>query len=331
MRLSVPARRVATDRRVQASAARSMPAPVGVGRSLRDGRPPAGRKPAIHVRPAFRVPWARLVGATGVIAAAWSLHWLVSDPTFVVDAASVPVEGARFATPAEVRSRLGLVAGRDPNLFLVPTSDMERSLEELPGVRSASVVASLPDGLTVRVIEREPIAIWRTSTGSWLADVEGVLFAPEWAAGTPLPAVEDLRPIEVAPGLGDRLAPIDLEVARLLGALRPKDLGGNATELLLTLDETSGWVIEAPDEWRAIFGHYTPTLRPPATVERQVQCLAALLARENVRVDAVTLSVTADRCGTFTGPSARQRRERNTDTEARRAGKRSPAPTRSRR
>jgi hypothetical protein len=282
------------------------------------------------VRAAFRVPWARLLGATGLVAATWGLYLVTSDPMFVVDASSVPVEGARYASPAEVRARLGLVAGRDPNLFLVATSDMERSLAEVPGVRAANVVASLPNRLTVQLIEREPIAVWRTATGGWLMDVEGVLFAPESSGTVELPAVEDLRSTDVAPSLGDRLAPIDLEVARLLGAIRPEDVGGEASELLLTLDEESGWVLEAPDQWRAIFGHYTPTLRPPTTVAQQVQCLASLLARPNLQVNVVTLSVTADRCGTFKGPQNRPRRERNQDG----AGSRNqptPAPTRNRR
>jgi hypothetical protein len=160
-------------------------------------------------------------------------------------------------------------------------------------------------------------------------DVEGVLFAPESAGAAALPAVEDLRSVEVAPGLGDRLAPIDLEAARLLGAIRPEDLGGDATELLLTLDKEAGWVLEAPDRWRAIFGHYTPTLRPPTTVAQQVQCLAALLARQNLQVNVVTLSVTADRCGTFKGPQTRRNRDEAGGGQA--GSRRSPAPTRNRR
>src|SRR5262245_58708899 len=122
MRLQALGRRAPADRRVQATSARPLSTPIPAGRSLLDPRPQPGRRPA--VRTAFQIPWGRLVGATGLVAATSLLFWLTSDPMFVVNAGSVPVEGARYASPDEVRARLGLVADRDPNLFLVATGDM---------------------------------------------------------------------------------------------------------------------------------------------------------------------------------------------------------------
>jgi hypothetical protein len=56
-----------------------------------------------------------------------------------------------------------------------------------------------------------------------------------------------------------------------------------------------------------------------------------LLARQNVAVNVVTLSVTADRCGTFKGPQTRPRRDRNEEGNAGTRDRRSPAPPRNRR
>jgi hypothetical protein len=103
--------------------------------------------------------------------------------------------------------------------------------------------------------------------------------------------------------MGGRLDPLDLEVARLLGAVTPAQLGSVVTTLAISVDDVDGWVIWAPGGWKAIFGHYTPDLHRTEDIPQQVQCLASLLADREPQVGTVLLAVSADRCGVFTDAS----------------------------
>jgi hypothetical protein len=294
------------------------------------------------------MPWARLLGLFGVIAAGWCLHWLTSDPAFAVDTAAVPIEGARYTSATALRARAGLAGTERPNLFQVATRDLERELAALPALRGVVVTARLPDRLTVQVVERQPILVLRTPVARWLVDVEGVLFAPDTAAtpdppgdgadGASLPVVDDLRPAAAGMRLGDRLDPLDLEVMRLLAGLTPADIGSVADGLAVRIEEPGGWVLESAGRWQAAFGLYTQTLRPPARIPLQVQCLRALLASREPDVRVVTLSVSGDRCGTFQESGPRRPGARSTPradepepTPREREGRATPRPKRQRR
>jgi hypothetical protein len=64
--------------------------------------------------------------------------------------------------------------------------------------------------------------------------------------------------------------------------------------------DEEGWVVEAgPGGWRAVFGFYTPSLRTPELLPRQVQCLRELLVGREERLSVVYLSPVGDRCGTY--------------------------------
>ena len=118
---------------------------------------------------------------------------------------------------------------------------------------------------------------------------------------------------------GERVDPVDLEAVRLLGALTPELIGSEAPALTLSVDDESGYVLEWPDHWRAVFGHYTRTLLPPDRIPAQVQCLGELLREREDSVVGATLAVSADRCGTFLpGAPEPTRRPRRTQRPTRR-------------
>jgi hypothetical protein len=271
----------------------------------------AGRRPEPRVARPERapIPWVRLTAAVGLVATSALLYWMTNNATFTVDASSVPVTGARFTPTARILAAMGLVPGTHPNVFRLRTDTMEAAAEQLPTVRRASVVATLPDRLFVTITERTPMITWHTAGGSFLVDVEGVLFAPAseataaelgtGATGSALPSVEDDRPADSSLVLGDRLDPLDLAAARLLGALKPADLLSHSPSLHLSVDVIDGWVLQAPGKWRAIFGHYTPQLRPPDGIAVQVQCLRSLLASREDAIGEVTLATGTDPCGTY--------------------------------
>jgi hypothetical protein len=254
------------------------------------------------------VPWSRIAAAAGLVAVSAALYWVTSDATFAVDPRAIPITGARYSGEAAVRSAMALPDDLLVNIFRIPTSDLEARIEALPAVRSATVTATLPDQVAVSVEERRPMLVWRTTRAAWLVDGDGRLFAPATAApsdelgtgatGTALPAIDDRR-VGGSLALGGRVADLDLEVARLLLTVTPEMVGSAARELHLWMDDARGYVLEAPGEWQATFGPYTPDLRSPAMIPRQVQCLGALLASREEEVGVVTLALSDETCGTF--------------------------------
>ena len=63
----------------------------------------AGRRPNPVARAALSVPWARLAGAAGLVAVSAALYWATTDRTFAVDPTTIPIEGERYTTEADIR------------------------------------------------------------------------------------------------------------------------------------------------------------------------------------------------------------------------------------
>ncbi len=120
-----------------------------------------------------RAPAAR---ATGVVVLAGLLTVLVelfSHYTF-------------FVYSADVRGNLLLSASRiyeasqidTFSIFWIEPEVVERRLEELPYVRSATVHCALPNRVEIVVQERVPVILWRTDQGVYWVDGEGIAMRP---------------------------------------------------------------------------------------------------------------------------------------------------------
>ena len=264
------------------------------------------------------------------------LFWLLTDAFFRVRADHVTITGLGRAAEAEIRAHLPDV-DRGPNVFRVRASELADDLESLPLVRSASAAVALPSDVRIRVVEREPIFVWTDGQSAWLVDETGLLFAgasddPPSAPEDPdepdepdepgdeseplpspgvdpvltteaqaLPLVDDERIVSDPPASGMRLPAIDLAVMRQLLAVTPAMLGSESRQLSLRIDDRDGYVLRSDDlAWRAILGHYTPTVQPPETVARQMQCLRWLLARGEPRLVETRLAISGNVCGTYT-------------------------------
>jgi hypothetical protein len=248
--------------------------------------------------------------------------WFLGDPTFRVDPRTVTVSGARFTHDSEILQTTGLVGDVRPSLFVLATRRMEALLEQLPTVVRADVTATLPDRVTISVVERTPIFAWLTGEGGFLVDTQGIVLGPtsaidepdlgDGSTGSSMPAdVDERTGTQQVPG--EHVDAVDLEAIRLLGALTPERIGSRAPTLSLSVDDDSGYVLEWPGHWRAVFGHYTRTLLPTDRIPVQVQCLTELLKAREDSVVGATLAVTAERCGTFVpGTPEPTRRPRRT-------------------
>ena len=237
------------------------------------------------------------MAALVLLSTAAGMYGLTTAEDLTVDPATVTLTGLRYTDPATALAVMGLTDSM-PNLVRLRTTDLAASLLALPAVREATVEAEVPDVLRVTVVEREPIMAWRYPAALRLIDVEGVDMAP--ATGQEgLPLIDDRRTGSTPVLPGAAITALDLEVARLLGSIEPSDLGSSAASLSLSVTDADGWVVST-DAWLARFGHYTPTLRPPSSIAMQVACLKGILGQAGEEaISAVTLSLSADGCGTY--------------------------------
>jgi POTRA domain, FtsQ-type len=217
----------------------------------------------------------------------------------------IDVVGASLTAGDDVRTAAGV--GDGANVFGLTTDAVRRRVERLPTVASANVDVGLPDRLSISVVERTPLLAWAVGTRRLLVDDEGRVFADLPADPTDarvarqladVPAIDDRRAAASGLGVGAAVDPVDFEVARRLGALKPADVGSGASGLRVEVTDAQGFVVRPKAAgWSAVFGLYTPTLRPPTIVPGQVRLLASLLTGRETQVGRVLLASETD--GTY--------------------------------
>jgi hypothetical protein len=239
-----------------------------------------------------------------MIASVVAIGWLVTDGRFALDEATIEVSGLRYTDPSLVRETIGVPVDSTPNLFRLRTEQMHRALVALPAVAGAEVEAVLPNRLIVSISERTPVLAVMRGSSAYLVDGDGVLLDMIDRGQTSiadLPSIVDRRTsLGVEFEVGQRLDATESSAMLQLGAITPSLVDSDAASLTVSVDDRDGYVIEAaPSGWRAVFGHYTPTLRPPEIISQQVQCLRSLLAEGESAIDTVYLVPLDDRCGTY--------------------------------
>jgi hypothetical protein len=232
-----------------------------------------------------------------MLATGYLLTLFTGPDAFALERTELP--DLRWTDSAAVEASLGLP--RDANLFRIATDTLEARLTALPTVRSSDVSVSVLDGtVVVRIEERQPILAWRVGDRAFLADEDGVVvaaMAADAAAASSLPEIIDRR-ADAAPGpaVGDRLDPVELDVATRLASLGPGDIGSSAPSIEVLVTARDGFVLRAPT-WDAVFGFYGPATRDPAMVPGQVRLLRSLLADREATVRRIVLASETD--GTY--------------------------------
>jgi len=268
-------------------------------------------------RASSRLSPRRALAALVMVVAGAATWGVAASPAFGVRATDV--SGVAVTTDAEVEAVLAL-GSPPPNAFTLATDKLRSGLEAIPSVARADVRVSLPGTLRVRIVERTPILAWRAGAALLLVDGDGKVIADAGladatatarAVAAGLPVVDDRRvPVTPAAGVGaeaqplpvvgGQLGPIELDVATRLLALRPADVGSSAAGLQLRLDDEAGWTISPTVDrpWTAVFGFYSPTLRPADLVPQQVRLLRSLLAGREAKLLRIVLADGAH--GTYT-------------------------------
>lgn len=113
-------------------------------------------------------PWRRrrralIAGACGLVALLVAAV-LVAIFLPALQLREVSVSGLGYVHEDEVRTALDQDLG--DSVLLLPTSDIAERVEAVPGVASAEVDRSWPDGVTVTITEAEPVAVLTTTDGT---------------------------------------------------------------------------------------------------------------------------------------------------------------------
>lgn len=86
---------------------------------------------------------------------------------------SLYLEGRNRTAMADIEQALGVSKG-DP-ILQASLSGMRERLEKIPSVKTAAVERALPGTLYVRIVEREPVALWQHAGKIALVDDNGVV------------------------------------------------------------------------------------------------------------------------------------------------------------
>lgn len=121
-------------------------------------------------------------------------YWLFgTDQFYVYDA---EITGTALTTHDEIYSAAQLEA---LSIFWVNPPAIARTLEQNPLVKQAVVTTQLPNHVQIRIVEREPAAVWQSGDQSLFADRDGTLFPLRGDASQAV-VVRDLRGVPITPG-----------------------------------------------------------------------------------------------------------------------------------
>ena len=117
----------------------------------------------------------------------------------------VYVDGRVRTASAELRERLGIAVGEP--LLAIDTDAARERLEQLTWVERASVVRMLPDSLYIRLIERQPLALWQRDGRFSLIDRAGRVIEGGFDDAAPVDGFRHLR-VLVGEGAPAQAAPL---------------------------------------------------------------------------------------------------------------------------
>jgi cell division septal protein FtsQ len=154
------------------------------------------------------------------------------------------------------------------NIFLLNTARVAQELATIPSVLTVQVVPRLPNTVEIDIVERVPIATWRTPAGAFLVDEQGFALAPaetteqapnQAPPGAPGGTPDPSRPgplLEVTDTTGQELRLGDRVDQRALLAARElvRALPGTGAQVQAVEYSPQGLVLVTDGGWRVVIG-----------------------------------------------------------------------------
>jgi cell division protein FtsQ len=139
----------------------------------------ARRRPRILGRSAghgiLRLLWmgSAIAALSGMLVACMSGLYRVIEASQMFGLEAVEIVGNSRVGSQELLEKAGIGAGT--NILMLDNEEVARRIESIPWVAHVSIIKRFPHELTIRITEREPIAVVALG-GLWYVDREGVVF-----------------------------------------------------------------------------------------------------------------------------------------------------------
>lgn len=163
---------------------------IGKGRSA-VGQRPAKRGPNETIGVRLKsllgyVPLALRIGVIAIIALIGFVGYRAAASASFFQVRTIETRGAARASAEDVKSVVRRDVGQT-GVWRADLQELSGHIEKLPWVRTAVVTRVLPDGIRVRITEREPRAVVRTSAGRFIWVDDDAVYLGEMASTDQMP------------------------------------------------------------------------------------------------------------------------------------------------
>lgn len=207
----------------------------------------------------------RIASLVLLLASLGGMIAIAVSPEFVVR--TVRISGVQILDAADVEAMAG-VTGR--SIWLVQTDDVESRIAQSAYVEHVEASLTLPDTLTIHLVERQPDVRWQVGDVRYLVDAEGRVLGPDTSSFmTDTLIIEDRSGQVIEPN--DRIDPDVLYLVRALALRLPDEAGVTPSGILW--DRERGVVLTTADQRTIVFGR-------KERLEEKIQILRFLTLQE---------------------------------------------------
>jgi cell division protein FtsQ len=178
----------------------------------------------------------------------------------------VSLAGAERTSAADAFAAAGIERGQ--SIFAVDASEARARLLDLPWVGDAEVRRTLPDTISIRLIEKRPFALWRSGKSIVVIERSGAVITDVDTGGFEnLPLFAGGGAPEAAASFLDAVRPYRAVTARLQTIQR---MGERRWDLLLA----GGVTIRLPEEgWQSQLAELEMLIVEKAILERDIEMI----------------------------------------------------------
>ncbi len=165
----------------------------GIGKSRSGvGQRPARRAPSESIGARLKsllayVPLALRIGVIAIILLIAFVGYRAAASASFFQIRRIETKGAARASIDDIQTAVRRDVGQT-GVWQADLAELSKHLERLPWVRTAVVTRVLPDGIRVRITEREPKAVVRTSAGRFVWVDDDAVYLGEMSPTDQMPA-----------------------------------------------------------------------------------------------------------------------------------------------